>query len=73
MEEQQIKVTGTPRFLSVAGVRELTSLSPVRIYEFQKTGTFPKPIKLGTKRSAWIETEVVAWMNEQIAASRRAA
>jgi prophage regulatory protein len=73
MEEQQIKLTAAPRFLRLEDVKKLTSLSKSEIYRRLMDDDFPKPIKLSANRSAWIETEVVEWMNEQIAANRRAA
>ena len=29
--------------------------------------TFPRPIKIGTRASAWIESEVMAWIEARIA------
>ena len=34
------------------------------------TGAFPNPIRLGARAVGWIESEVDAWIREQIAASR---
>ena len=33
-------------------------------------GSFPKPVRLGARAIGWIESEVDAWIREQIAASR---
>jgi hypothetical protein len=33
---------------------------------------FPKPVKIGVRRNAWIADEVDAWVAERIAASRAA-
>nr|WP_261985351.1 AlpA family phage regulatory protein [Pseudomonas mendocina] len=33
-------------------------------------GTFPKQIPLGPKSVAWIESEIIAWCEERIAAGR---
>ena len=33
-------------------------------------GSFPQPIRLGARAVGWIESEVDAWIREQIAASR---
>lgn len=32
--------------------------------------TFPKPIKIGKRAVAWLESEVDAWIADRIAASR---
>jgi prophage regulatory protein len=34
------------------------------IYEKIKEGTFPKPLRLGAKSVAWIESEIDAWISE---------
>ena len=36
-------------------------------------GSFPQPIRLGARAVGWIESEVDAWIREQIAASRSSA
>ncbi|MEE2749373.1 MAG: AlpA family phage regulatory protein [Pseudomonadota bacterium] len=33
-------------------------------------GTFPAPVKLGARASAWIESEINEWIESRIAASR---
>ena len=39
-----------------------------------KQGKFPKPIKLlGGKVTAWVESEINAWVNEQIASRSKVA
>ena len=37
------------------------------------TGSFPQPIRLGARAVGWIESEVDAWIRDQIAASRSSA
>ncbi|MCZ8395881.1 helix-turn-helix transcriptional regulator [Achromobacter ruhlandii] len=32
--------------------------------------TFPKPVKIGTRAVAWVQSEVDAWIAQRIAASR---
>jgi len=31
---------------------------------------FPRPVKLGTRASAWIESEITDWVNNRISISR---
>jgi len=50
------------RFLRLTQVRELTGRSRFRIYE---DPSFPRPIKLGVRECAWVESEVCAWMNRR--------
>lgn len=59
------------RFLRLSDVKLTTGLSRSHIYQLAAKGEFPKPIKLGEKASAWIESEVQAWMASRIADSRR--
>ena len=40
------------------------------IYVRVADGSFPQPIRLGARAVGWIESEVDAWIREQIAASR---
>ncbi len=41
--------------------------SPQHIQRLENAGRFPKRIKLGANRVAWLVTEVEAWINERIA------
>jgi len=69
-----IKQTVTPfplRFLRRRDVEQRTGLGASTIYMYMDQGKFPRPIQLGGKASvAWLEHEVEAWMQEQIAKSR---
>lgn len=56
------------RLLSHEDLRDLgIRYSRVQIWRKVKDGTFPAPIKLGEARNAWIEAEVVAWIEQRIA------
>jgi prophage regulatory protein len=57
-----------PRLFSLPAVVALTSASRASIYVWIKAGEFPKPIKLGPRRVAWREEDVLAFL-----ASRKAA
>lgn len=54
-------------------VEARTGLARSTIYDRIKAGTFPAPISLGEKAVGWIESEVDAWLNARIQASRKAA
>ena len=43
------------------------SYSKTQIWRKAKTGDFPKPIKLGIGRNAWIESEIDAWIKARMA------
>ncbi|WP_051916967.1 MULTISPECIES: AlpA family transcriptional regulator [unclassified Serratia (in: enterobacteria)] len=51
-------------------ITEFTGLSDKWFYKLIKDGEFLKPIKLG-RSSRWLQSEVEAWMQERIAASRK--
>lgn len=38
------------------------------MYALIQKGEFPKPIKLSERSSAWLESEVQAWIDARIAA-----
>lgn len=53
------------------GVEARTGLSRSTIYLRMAQGTFPRSISLGGLRAVgWLESEIDAWLHEQIAASR---
>ncbi len=61
------------RVLRITQVQARTGLSRSSIYVRVANGSFPKPIRLGARAIGWIESEVDAWIREQIAASRGSA
>jgi len=64
-----LKKPDTPRILKRKEVERLTTLAGSTIYLRISQGTFPKPIRLGSKRAVgWIETEVLEWINKRIIA-----
>ncbi len=58
------------KFIKRQPVEQITGLSCSEIYRRIAAGTFPKQITLGPKSVVWIESEVLAWCDERIAASR---
>ncbi|MFI4919898.1 MAG: helix-turn-helix transcriptional regulator [Legionellales bacterium] len=52
-------------------VEEITSLSRSGIYFLIQEGLFPKPIPLGTRSVAWVESEVQEWVNARITEFRK--
>jgi len=49
-------------------VRARVSLSRSEIYRRVALGTFPKPVKLGERASAWSAAEIDQWIADRIAA-----
>lgn len=59
-----------PRLLRRREVERMTSLSRSSIYARMSLGKFPRPIHLGEQTVAWLEAEILGWIDAQIAASR---
>lgn len=58
------------RLIRIKEVSLLTGLPRPSIYEQMNKGLFPKSIKLTQISVAWVESEVIAWVNQRISASR---
>jgi len=56
------------RFIRLPEVRHLTGLGKSQVYALALAGKFPAPIKLSERCSAWLESDVRAWIAERIAA-----
>ena len=52
------------RILKAKEVAERTSISIPHIRRLAREGKFPKPIKIGENRSAWLESDVQEWISE---------
>jgi len=56
------------RLLSVSDLKEKgITLGEAQRYKLIREGVFPKPIKIGLRRNAWIESEIDAWIRQRIA------
>ena len=51
-------------------VEDRTGLSRSTIYLRMAQGTFPKSIPLGPRAIGWLESEVEAWLQAQVASVR---
>lgn len=60
------------RFIRLPEVSSRTGLPRASVYEAMDAGTFPKSIRLGEITVAWLESEIDAWIEQRIAASRQA-
>lgn len=48
-------------------VIKMTGLSRSSIYDLISKDTFPKQIKLTSRSSGWLESEVQQWIDERVA------
>ena len=61
------------RFLSKKQVKHLTTLSFTHMRRLEDLGSFPKRLRLGEGRYArvvFLEVEILAWMEAQVAKAR---
>ncbi|CUH64651.1 putative transcriptional regulator [Thalassovita autumnalis] len=57
----------TMKFLRLPEVKSRTGFSRSSIYLFVQNGTFPRPVRIGGRAVAWLETEIDAWIEERLA------
>jgi len=55
------------RLLKFEQVHQRTHRSRSRLYADMLEGNFPKPIKLGARAVAWVESEIDAWIEARMA------
>lgn len=58
--------------LTMPEVEALTRLSKPTVYQMIREGRFPKQVRLGPNKVAWLRSEVTGWIGER-AAAREAA
>lgn len=54
------------KFLKKKAVSAMVSYAPSHIDRLEKAGLFPKRVKLGQARVAWVEEEVRDWMQRRM-------
>ncbi len=55
------------RFLSVKQVLDRLSISRSLLLKLRKSGDFPRAVPVCEKRRAFLEHEIVAWMESRVA------
>lgn len=58
------------KIIKLSIVIATTGLSGSSIYRLAAQGLFPKPIKLSSRSSGWIDSEIDSWIESRINASR---
>lgn len=56
--------------IRIKEVVNITGLARATIYAKAANGTFPSPIKLSERASAWIASEIEQWVQDRISDSR---
>lgn len=54
------------KLLRLADVRERVPYSRSTIYQKISRGEFPKPISIGERAVAWLESDIDAWIESRI-------
>ncbi len=57
------------RFLRWPEVKTRVGYSRSQIHLLIKQGSFPAPIKLGARASAWLQSSIDEWISNRVAAS----
>ncbi len=58
------------RLIRWAEVHQITGLCRSHVHAMAARGEFAKPVKIGNRASAWVESEVLQWVQDRIEASR---
>lgn len=56
-----------PKLIRVSEVMRLTGFSRSHIFTMARNGDLPKQVKLSPNASAWIEGEILNWIEQRIA------
>lgn len=54
------------KLIKLKAVMECTGLARSTVYKFIAEGRFPKPVKLGVRMVAWVESEIQQWILDKI-------
>lgn len=65
-----LKAANEARILRIKQTKERTGLSRSTLYNYIKEGKFPAPIPLGARAVGWLSSEVDAWIESRVKASR---
>jgi prophage regulatory protein len=57
-----VKTIGNLPILYIGDVEKATSKPRPSIYRESREGAFPKPIQLGKRRLAWLESDIRDWV-----------
>jgi prophage regulatory protein len=60
------------RLITMKEVEQTIGFSKVHIYQMIRESRFPRQLRLGPNKVAWLRSEVLAWIEEK-AAEREAA
>ncbi len=50
-------------FLTLKRACELLQVHPQTIYNWRKNGDFPLPIRIGSRKLLWLESDLLDWLD----------
>ena len=59
--------TSLEKFIMLPQVREVVPYSASHLWRLERAGQFPKRVRLGGNRIAWVQSEVSAWVESKLA------
>ena len=59
------------KFIMLPQVREIVPYSASHLWRLERAGQFPRRIRLGGNRVAWLQSEVSAWVEGKLASRSR--
>jgi prophage regulatory protein len=62
-----------PPLVLLRDVAKWSAYSPPGLYKAMDAGRFPRPIKLGPNRVAWLRSDLARWLADRIATRAAAA
>jgi prophage regulatory protein len=54
-------------FMRLTDVEKATGKRRSSIYDAMADGTFPRPVKIGGRAVAWLESEIIEWQQRLVA------
>jgi len=60
--------TTAEKLLVLSQVREIVPYSASHIWRLERSGQFPRRVRLGENRVAWLQSEVNSWVESKLAA-----
>jgi prophage regulatory protein len=58
------------RFIRLKEVMSICGMSRSSVYGAIKKGQFPSPVKLSARSIAWLKSDVIAWVESRVKATR---
>ena len=59
--------TTMPRLITKRDLRLIVPYTPQHILRLEKLGRFPRRIRVGANRVAWLQSEIEAWIAARVA------